>query len=137
MEKIRNTKVLGIIGNAVVILSVFLNAVVIEASILGFKQSLQYIQGDGKILLVLSIVNLIIIFAEKIAPESLKALANTKITAITSLIELIIIINFTIKGADLGITEYVTWHWGIGFYLMWIGAVLSMIFPLIYKDQSN
>lgn len=138
LDKIRNTKILGIIGNVVVILALFMPIITVESEIIGFKQSTQYISGDGKILLVLSIINLIVIFADKISPKFFKGLTNIKITAIPTIIEIIILINLTAKGGDNVMDyNYVTTYWGIGFYLMWIGVILSIICPFVYKEQPK
>ena len=138
MEKIRNAKILGLIGNVLVILSLFMNTVVIKANEIEFKQSFQYIQGDGKFLLVLSLINLGILFWEKFSPELRKSLNKIRTLLIMTVIELIIIIILTVTGGDIGYTEYVSWNWGIGFYSMWIGAVISLISTLLlYKEVQK
>ena len=138
MDKIKNTKILGIIGNVLVILALFLPTAVIKADILGVKESLQYIKGDGKILLVLSIINLIIIFADKIPLSFLKGFTNVKVTAISTIIEIIILINFSVKGGDALVgNAYIKSSWGIGFYLMWVGVVVSMLCPIIYREKNK
>ena len=137
LDKIKNTKILGIIGNIVVIISLFMATVVVESKTIGFKASIQYISGDGKFILVLSVINLIIIFADKISPTFFKGLTNIKLTVIPTLIEIIILINFTVKSGNISEYDYASWHWGIGFYLMWIGVILSMICPFIYKEEPK
>ena len=138
MKKIINAKLLGIVGNILVILSLFMDLVVIKANEIGFKQSMQYIKHDGKYLLVLSLINIGIILWKKFSTESRKSLVKIITMAVMTVIELIIIINFTVKGGNVGHTEYVTWNWGVGFYLMWIGAVISMISPLLlYKEGQK
>lgn len=138
MDKLRNTKILGIIGNVLVIISLFMPVLVLESEVIGYRESWQYINSDGKILLALSIINLVIIFADKISPEFFKGFTNIKITAIPSIIEVIVLINFTAKRGDIVIgNQYVDLKWSIGFYVMWIGVILSMLCPIIYREKNK
>ena len=66
MEKIKGTKILGIIGNLILAVAVFLPVLTVSVSLFGISQSqsISYIQGDGIFVLILAIVNLLIIFAD-------------------------------------------------------------------------
>ena len=69
MEKIKGTKILGIIGNLILAVAVFLPVLTVSVSLFGISQSqsISYIQGDGIFVLILAIVNLLIIFADKLS----------------------------------------------------------------------
>ena len=86
MEKIRNAKILGLIGNVLVILSLFMNTLVIKADVIGVKEGFQYIKGDGKILLVLALINLGIIFWQSFLPESHKSLNKIRTILVMTII---------------------------------------------------
>lgn len=137
MEKIKNTKVLGIIGNAIIIVSLFCTWAVAETKGLNLRVAVQLIEGsDGKWELVLSIVSLIIIFSDKIPLDFLKRVSNMKFTLIPTIIQLIIIINnlSRINRINSGSISY---HFGIGFYLLIIGIVALFAFPFVYKQEEK
>ena len=138
MEKLKNTKMLGVIGNIAIIISLFLPWVYVEATSIGLSDSSQFIVGkDGKWALILSIFSLIVIFAENIAPKFLKGLSNVKITIIPCFVQLLMIVNVLYNASTIS-NSYITYHFGIGFYLMCVGVVLCMVFPFIYKqDKQN
>ncbi len=143
MEKFKNTKILGVIGNVIMIVSLFCTWITVKAPSIGITQSAQFIEGtDGKWVLILSIFSLIIIFAENISPKFFKGLTNVKLTFIPSIIQLLIMLNTIYKANNLSIQMFqdsteVTWSFQLGFYLMGIGVVLLLIFPILYKQDKN
>ena len=98
MEKIKGTKILGIIGNLILAVAVFLPVLTVSVSLFGISQSqsISYIQGDGIFVLILAIVNLLIIFADKLSEKVafMKKLSNQKFTLIPTAI-VVMFICFT------------------------------------------
>lgn len=138
MEKLKNTKILGVIGNILVIISLFCTWVTVESVSTGLTESNQFISGkDGALALALSCISLVIIFAENISPSFFKGLTNIKITFIPSVVQLLMIVNVIYNMTTLPVYDDVKWNFGIGFYLMCIGVVLLLIFPCIYKQDKK
>ena len=130
MEKLRKSKTLGLIGNLIIIISLFCTWFYASSESTGLKQSTQFIHGtDGKVALVLSILSIIIIYSKKL---------NVKLSLISSIIQLAMIINviYQVIHVDLQQTDIV-WHFGIGFYLMCIGVAICCIYPFIYKKDTE
>ena len=143
LDKLRNTKILGICGSILIAIGTFLP--IATTSILGMTQTYSYVQlgGDGILVFVMAIVSLLLIFAdklEKIIPIFAKV-KNPKYTLISTCISAILLIvtainitsnaNFRVLGvvakADLG----------FAFWVIWIGIVLSIIYPFLYKDNKD
>lgn len=144
MEKIKGTKILGIIGN--LILAVFLPVLTVSVSLFGISQSqsISYIQGDGIFVLILAIVNLLIIFADKLSEKVafMKKLSNQKFTLIpTAIVVILLIVLISGKSSAIGqLGSYASLaniSYGIGFWLLWIGAVISAIYPFLYKGNET
>lgn len=139
MEKLRNTKTLGVIGNILIIISLFCTWAVVGSESTGIKTTETFIHTkDGAVALILAIISLINIFAENISPKFFKGLTNVKLTYISTIIQLLIVVNvlhgrLSISNTDKDI--YV--HFGLGFYLMCIGIVLLLVFPILYKKNNK
>lgn len=146
MEKIKGTKILGIIGNLILAVAVFLPVLTVSVSLFGISQSqsISYIQGDGIFVLILAIVNLLIIFADKLSEKVafMKKLSNQKFTLIpTAIVVILLIVLISGKSSAIGqLGSYASLaniSYGIGFWLLWIGAVISAIYPLLYKGNET
>lgn len=146
MEKIKGTKILGIIGNLILAVAVFLPVLTVSVSLFGISQSqsISYIQGDGIFVLILAIVNLLIIFADKLSEKFafMKKLSNQKFTLIpTAIIVILLIVLISGKSSAIGqLGSYASLaniSYGIGFWLLWIGAVISAIYPFLYKGNET
>jgi len=138
MEKLKNTKILGIIGNVLLIIAVFLP--IYSVSILGYTQSVSYIQGDGVIVLILAIVNLVLIFADKIGEkvEFFKKLTNPKFTLIPTAIIAIMLIMLSTSFSSSGLSSLGSMGGlSIGFWLLWVGVVVAAIYPFLYKGEDS
>ena len=108
------------------------------------SQSISYIQGDGIFVLILAIVNLLIIFADKLSEKVafMKKLSNQKFTLIpTAIIVILLIVLISGKSSAIGqLGSYASLaniSYGIGFWLLWIGAVISAIYPFLYKGNET
>ena len=129
MEKLRKSKTLGLIGNLIIIISLFCTWFYASSDSTVLKQTTQFINGiDGKCALVLSILSIITIYSKY----------NVKLSLISSIIQLAMIINviYQVMHIDLQQTDIV-WHFGIGFYLMCIGVAICCIYPFIYKKDTE
>lgn len=137
MEKLKNTKILGILGNVLVIVSLFCTWIVVEAKGFGLRGIAQLIEGtSGKWELVLSILSLIIIFSENIPYDFFKKFTNMKFTLIPTAIQLILVVNNIFKANGVK-SEGLSYHFGLGFYLMLLGIIALLAFPFVYKQESK
>ena len=85
----------------------------------------------------MSIFSLIVIFSEKISPKFFKGLTNVKLTLISSIIQLAVLLNVIFKVVNMQPENGVTWNFGLGFYLMCVGVFLVLIFPFLYKKNEE
>lgn len=138
MDKLKNTKILGIAGNALLLVGTFLPMF----SALGISISYVAKGGDGILVFFLAIISLLIVFADKIKSNIpfFEKLTNQKLTLIPSIISaILIIINaFSINsqsGNILGAIIKPTL--GFGFYVMVIGLVAAIAYPFVYKGENK
>ena len=145
-ELVEGSEILGIIGNLILAVAVFLPVLTVSVSLFGISQSqsISYIQGDGIFVLILAIVNLLIIFADKLSEKVafMKKLSNQKFTLIpTAIIVILLIVLISGKSSAIGqLGSYASLaniSYGIGFWLLWIGAVISAIYPFLYKGNET
>lgn len=135
MEKLKNTKILGIVGNALLLIGTFLPMFVV--SFLGLSQSVSFIQGaDGVIVALLSIASLLIIFADKLSSKVpfFEKLTNQKLTLVTTAISaiLLIIAVSSVSKSYGSLTSF-----GFGFYVMILGLVGAIAYPFLYKGENK
>lgn len=137
MDYLKNSKILGIVGNALVAVGCFLPF--ISVSVFGISQSASYIQGDGVFVLILSIIALVMIFADKLVEKVpfLEKVRNPKLTliptAISAILVVIAIVNSTSAGGLGG--GLVNVSFGFGFWMIVIGLVASAAYPFLYKGE--
>ena len=85
-------------------------------SFLGISKSLSYIQGDGIFVMIAAVIIVV-----------LTVLKKEKFAAIPAGISLILLIYFTSEASQYsGLGDF-----GIGLYLMWIGAIASIVLPFV------
>ncbi|MFR0822768.1 MAG: hypothetical protein ACLU84_04770 [Clostridia bacterium] len=151
MEKLKQTKILGIIGSILLIISVFL-PMLVEKSILG-EYSLNWIKTEGIFVVVLAVVNLILIFSDKLSDKIvfMEKLKNPKLILIPTGMILIMLLLLTFSPGRLvasasGVSgsyaqmletylgEYI--QFGIGFYIAWAGILLSAIHAVFHKTDA-
>ena len=147
MEKLKNTKLLGIIGAIVTIIGLFLPFATATAKAFGMKysESVNYIQADGVFVLILTIITLLIIFSDKLSEKVafFKKLSNVKLALIPTIISAIILIFDMINAADIvgdaSISSLVKVEvsYGIGLWVIWIGLIATAVFPFLYKKSEN
>lgn len=143
LDKLKTTRILGICGSLLIAIGTFLP--IATTSILGMSQTYFYVQlgGDGIIVLVLAIVSLLLIFAdklEKIIPIFSK-IKNPKYTLIPTVISAILLIVTAIKitsNANFNVLGLaVKADLGFAFWVIWIGIVLSAIYPFLYNENKK
>ncbi len=137
-DKCQNTKILGIIGVVLIIISTFFKYVVV--SIFGIKEGVSLAgYWEGKVLIFLGLVGLATIFSDFIT-EKVPANIASKITffknqkmiwVLVALgILLVLITNSSVFTSS--ITKA-----GFGAILVWIGFVVTAAYPIIYKGDKN
>ena len=137
MDYLKNSKILGIVGNALVAVGCFLPFV--SVSVFGISQSASYIQGDGAFVLILSIIALVMIFADKLVDKVpfLEKVKNPKLTliptALSAILVIIAVVNSTSAGGLGG--GLVNVSFGFGFWMIVVGLVASAVYPFLYKGE--
>ena len=138
-DKCQHTKLLGIIGGIILIIGNFFNYA--TANIFGFKQGISFASvAGGKILIILGILYLLLLFKDFIKTklpanilEKIKILDNMKILLVPVIIAIITILISNGKIFDgYGIVKA-----SFGCYLLWIGIIISAVFPFIYKENNK
>lgn len=144
MHYLKETKLLGLIANIILIVAVFLPIISVTVSLFGFSHSetISYIKGDGIFVLILAIINIILIFANKLADKIpfMAKLTNPKYSLVpTAIIALLLITLVANKAKLLGndYSSFATIKYNIGFYLLWIGTIASAIYPFLYTDSNS
>ncbi len=136
MEKLKSTKILGILGNALIGVGTLLPLYTV--SVFGLSQSVSYIQGsDGIVVLILAIVALIMIFADKLEDKVafFGKLKNPKLTLIPVAISALLLIISVSQVSGSGYGAF--FSFGIGFWLLVIGLVAAVVYPFLYKGDAN
>lgn len=146
MEKLKNTKLLGIIGAIVTIIGLFLPFATVTAKALGIKysESVTYIQADGIFVLILTIITLLMIFSDKLSEKVafFKKLSNVKLVLIPTILSAIILIfdmanaASVIGDASSSLVKAEV-SYGIGLWVLWIGLIATAVFPFLYKKSEN
>ncbi len=141
IEKCKTTRILAGIG----IIGLILGTITpyIKISIFGYKYSSSLWEyWEGKIIMLLTIINLLFIFkdvVEKYVPflfnnwvgQKVKECNNPKFSLIPTIFVAILAIYLTLKsGVDL--FEY----YNIGFYTMWIGTISLVAYAFLYKQDD-
>lgn len=142
MEKLKNTKLLGIVGAILTLVGVFLPFATVSANVLGYKysESVNFIEGDGVIVLILTIITLLIIFADMLSNKVafFEKISKAKLVLIPTIISIIVLVYdmTTVSDAmgELGsLKDLVKVSYGIGTWVMWLGLIATAVFPFLYK----
>ncbi len=103
------------------------------------EKVLNYISGDGVIVLIVSILAAIMLFSDLIAEKWPKAekvfnkLANPKFILIPTIISVICLIVAIVNMND----TYGLAHFSIGFFVIWIGLILTAVYAFLYKKENK
>lgn len=141
LDKLRNTRILALIGIAGLFLGTMLSYV--SYTIWGYSYSVSlWGYWEGKIILILAIANLLFIFkdfVEKYIPSLFNTNIGRKIKDINSpkasLIPTILAACFALyMTVDFGI-DFSTYS--LGFYSLWIGVICLVAYAILHKNNNN
>ena len=119
----KNCMWITIAGCALVLIGCFLPLA--KVSVLGFSQAVNYIDGDGVIVLIAIIVSAVLAFLKK---EKI-SLISTGIATIVTLYDAINVSHVT-RSSSLGGVSL-----GIGFWIILIGLIIAIVLPLLPKNK--
>lgn len=138
MDKLKNTRILGVVG----IVGLFLGIILpyFTFSFLGYTQSISlWGYWEGKIMMVLTVANLLFIFkdyVERYVPQMFNSTIGRMIKDANpkcAIIPTILIVAFAIylfKTIDID-TNYI--KYGLGFWSLWGGIICLIAHTFIYK----
>ena len=133
MDKAKKIKLLGFIGCVLIMVSLFFTVIKLEIGTTGVTGGVKLInEDDGKGALVLSALTLLMIFAEDISPELMSGLKNAKLTLIATVVEFLILLNVIANAFEFYGNNALK-HFGLGFYMMWVGVTIMFIYPVAHK----
>ena len=142
MNKLKTTKILGIIGNALILIGVFLpmiDSILGSYSLLALEDLGRKLGGQGLgfgiVLIIIAIFNFIIIFSDKIIAAvpsipALEKLRNQKLTVGTTVV--VAVLFFMSVSKFFGLVTF-----SFGFYVLILGIILSIVYPFLYKGDEN
>lgn len=142
IEKCRNTRILGAIGIAGLVLGTIMPYV--RYSFFGYKYSISlWGYWEGKIIMLLALANLLFIFkdlVEKYVPFLFNNWIGKKVQDCDnpkfSLIPTVLVSIFTIYLTyTLGVSSFK--YYNIGFYVMWIGTISLVAYAFLHKTDSS
>ena len=131
MDMFRQKKYLGIAGNGITIVGLFLP--ILNVSGANFISSF-----PGILILILSVLSLLIIFSDKLSANVpfFEKLKNQKLTLIcTGISAVLLIVNIMNASAIMAFGRAFGVSYGIGVWAMGIGLVVSAIYPFLYKGE--
>ena len=141
LEKCKTTRILAVIG----IVCMFLGTIFsyVSYSIWGYNYEIAlWDYMEGKIILVLVIVNLIFIFKdyiEKYAPklvekgfwQKIASIKSSKASLISTVLSAAFAIYLTLK-LDVEFSNY-----SLGFYSLWIGVIALVAYAILHKNNDD
>lgn len=140
VEKVKHTRLLGAIGLISILLGTVLPYIKYNAFVAIISKSL-FSYWEGKIVILLLIINLILFFKdyiEKYIPSLLNINAWRKISELNyqyvmvpAIIAILLVIYRTIK-IDISFG-----HYNIGFYTLWFGVICIVIYLIINKGKPE
>ena len=119
----KNCMWITIAGCALVLIGCFLPFA--KVSVLGFSQAVNYIDGDGVIVLIAIIISAVLVFLKK---EKI-SLISTGIATIVTLYDAINVSHVTGSSSLGGVSL------GIGFWIILIGLIIAIVLPLLPKNK--
>ena len=141
LEKVKNTRILAIIGIGSMILGTIFSYV--SYTFFGYTHSIAlWDYWEGKVILLLAIANLLFIFqdfVEKYVPslfntnlgKKIAEIQNPKASLVPTILAAVFAIYLHVK-LDIGMEDY-----SLGFYLLWIGVIALVAYAFLHKNQDN
>ena len=142
IEKCRTTRILTIIGIVGMILGIIMPY--IKYNLLGYKYSVSLWHfWEGKIMMILTIANLLFIFKDIIDEympilfkstlgEKIKNCENPKFSLVPTILTAILVIFTT---SEISIKNFK--YYNIGFYAMWLGTISLVAYAFLHKKDST
>ncbi|MBE6161027.1 MAG: hypothetical protein E7158_02230 [Firmicutes bacterium] len=118
-------KYIGLFGCLLIAISCFLPF--IKYSILNINETNNFFNGDGKLVLAINIITILLILFNK---DKTSLISTVSIVVI--LIQNILTINKDI--ISIGKLGYI--HFSIGFYLLIAGIVICIVYPFLPKEKN-
>lgn len=141
MGILKEKRYLGIVGNALILIGLFLPMISMPSSVANFVSNLGIpttfiASGTGIVIAILTVISLVIIFADKI--PALSKFDNQKLTLIPTAISAFIIIGNIINASGyLALGSKAGIGLGIGVWICIIGLVAAIVYPFLYKGNST
>ncbi len=141
IEKMKNTRILAIVGIAGLILGTIFPYV--SYSFFGSSLSISlWDYWQGKVVLVLAIANLLFIFrdvVEKYIPslfntdigKKIADMNNSKGSLVPTILAVIFVLYLQIR-LDVDFDNY-----SLGFYLLWIGVIALVAYAFLHKNHDE
>lgn len=142
IEKCRTTRILAIIGIVGMILGIIMPY--IKYNLFGYKYSVSLWHfWEGKIMMILTIANLLFIFKDIIDEympilfkstlgEKIKNCENPKFSLVPTILTAILVIFTT---SEISIENFK--YYNIGFYAMWLGTISLVAYAFLHKKDST
>ncbi len=121
----KNKMWIGIGACAIAIIGCFLP--IAKVSVLGFSQSVTYMDGDGVLILIAMVISGVLFFLKK----DIFTLIPTGIALLITLYDIINVSKYT-GGYGLGSIKI-----GIGAFVIIIALIVAVVLPLITKEKKS
>lgn len=141
LEKIKTTKILGIIGLVITYIGLMVPFVNVE--IFGSDTVSAYMEtyDNGKGVMLLWLLTIVIMFSNVIAAgwpkgeKFLSYLKNQKLVLIPCIISAIVLIATTVCLAD----DFDDFDYSLypGYFLSWIGIIVTAAYAILYKGKDD
>lgn len=141
LDKLKNTRILAIIGIAGLILGTMFSYV--SYDIFGYNYDIAlWDYWEGKIVLLMAIANLLFIFkdfVEKYIPslfntnigKKIKDINNPKASLVPTILVAAFALYLTLK-LDVDFSNY-----SLGFYSLWIGVICLVAYAILHKNNDE
>lgn len=133
MEKIKKyCNYIGVVGCILLFLGNFLEFASLKKTLLGASQieTIKFIDGDGIFVVICAVVALILILMKK-------GKWNYLTGGISAIITIYDMSNVKDKVGILGSIANVKVNYGLGFFMILVGAILVLIYAYLYKENDK
>jgi len=145
MEKLKNTRILGLVGIVFLILGILLPYYVFQFALIKYTNSISLFGYlEGKIMMGLILANALFIFKDfvsKYVPQLFRSNigrmvenASPKLSIIPTIlvVAFVVWLNFRL---NIQTSEYI--HYGFGFWSLWIGVIAISLHAFLYRGESS
>ena len=123
---------IGIVGCLLLLIGNFFTFVTVKASVLGISQSeaVKFVDGDGIIVIIAAIVAAVFIYLKKGRWNYAPAL-------ISAAVAIYDVMDAKDAATSVGSLAKVSIHYGIGFFMIMLGAITLAIYAFLYKANDK